>query len=284
MPEKYGYRVITQDLAVADLHLEAKVDEGFEVLDVGINGGAALLVATLIIGNEIMTGFPCSTGLENVVPVPRIDINTHQLIPTIVDKFPQVPLYKVSAGETLIITSGGAAGVAYVIYRQLSGAEIPAKSAVGASEGSSRLFISHGSITHAVGIGATEDFLVNVNLNPVGLTGFPFGELVPVNIEFDLLGLATNLGAASGAGILYDGFRIWKAQESILREDQAFVDPLLYPYNSDAVDQPIFTLPKALTFIANEELKIEARATGTGVGIENAVINFTVIFLMRFLK
>ena len=283
MPEKYVYRVVTQDLAVADLTLEAKVDEGFEILDIGITGGAALLVATLIIGNEIMTGLPCSTGLENVVPVSRVNVNTHPLIPEIVAKFPVVPLYKVAAGEKVVITSGGAAGVAYLIYRLLTGADIPAKTAPGGSEGTSRLFISHGSITHAVAAGATEDFLVNVPLNPVGLTGFPFGELVPVGIEFDLLGFATNLGAASGAGVTFDGFRLWKAQESILRLDQAFIDPLLFPYNQDAVDLPIFTMPKLITFIANEEFKIEARSTNPGMAPANAVINFTAILLMRFI-
>jgi len=284
MPEKYIYRVVTQDLAVANLSLEAKVDEGFEIMDVGITGGAALLVAVLIIGNEIMTGLPCSNNLECLVPVPRVDTNTHQLLADVVAKFPQVPKYKVSAGETVILSSGGAAGTGYLIYRLLTGADIPAKSAEGASEGLSRLFLSHGSITHATAIGATEDFIVSVGLNPVGLTAFPFGELVPVNVEFDLLGFATNLGAASGANVTYNGLRIWKAQESILRKDQAFLTPTLFPYPTNNIDKPLFTLPKPLTFIANEEMKVEARATNAGAGIQNAIINFTAVFLMRFLK
>jgi len=284
MPEKYIYRVASQDLAVANLSLEAKVDEGFEIMDIGISGGAALSVATLIIGNEIMTGIPCSALLECLAPTPLLEPNPFSLLKDVIAKFPQVPLYKVSAGETLILSNGGVAGTGYIIYRLLTGAEIPAKNAAGASEGLSRLFLSHGSITHATAIGATEDFIVNVGLNPVGLTAFPFGELVPVNVEFDLLGFATNKGAASGANISYDGIRIWKAQESILRKDQAFLIPTLFPYPSNNIVKQLFLLPKPLTFIANEEMKVEVRATNAGAGIQNAVINFTAVFLMRFLK
>jgi hypothetical protein len=281
---KYIYRVARQDLAVADLVLEAKVDEGFEVIDIGIIGGAAGLVAQLIIGNEVMTGFPCDNGAENIVPVPGLETNQNPLLSTLLKKFPALPMYKVSSGERLVISSGGAAGVAKVFYRQFSGAEIPAKTVDGASEGPSRLFFSHGKSEVTVGIGATVDVIANIELNPVGVPGFPFAELVPVNTEFDLLGFCCQLGAGSGANVTFDGLRLWKLQESILVRDQGFIIPGLYPYSRDNVDKPMFTLPTPLTFLGQEEFKVEVRTTNAGAGAQLSQIFFTFAFLMRFLK
>jgi len=282
MPEKYIYRVARQDLAVANLELEARVDEGFEVLDIGIRNGAAGLVAQLIIGNEIMSGIPCDNNAENVAPVPRVETNTHNLFAEILKYFPDIPLYKVSAGEKLVISSGGAAGVANVFYRQLSGAEIPPKTAAGASEGASRLYISHGKTLQNVGIGLTADLILATPLNPVGTVNFPFNEVVPIKSEFDLLGFATSKGAGSGANISYDGLRLWKLQESLLARDQAFITPTLYPYPTDNIDQPLFLFPKRITFAGNEEFKIETRVTNAGAGIQAAEIFFTAVFLLRY--
>ena len=284
MPEKYVYRVLRQDLATANLQLEAKVDEGFEVMEIGIASGAAGLVATLIIGNEVMTGIPCDDGAENLVPVEGIQTNSHPLIKTIKSKFPDVPLYKVSSGEILTITSGGAAGIAYLFYRQLSGAEIPAKSAAGASEGTSRLIIQHGKNLTSVGAGLTVDLIIATPLNPAGLPNFPFGELVPVNTEWDLLGFACQAGAGCGANTTIGGIRLWKNQESILVREQGILLPTLFPYPDAAIDKPIFLFPKPITFIGQEELKIEARATNAGGGAQNAEVIFTVIFVERFTK
>lgn len=282
MPIKYIFRVLRQDLAVANLILEAKVDEGFEILKIGVGAGAAGLVAQLIIGNEIMTGIPCDNGAENIAPVPLLETNQNTLIDHIRKMFPFVPLYKVSSGESLVLSSGGAAGVGYVFYRQLSGAEIPLKSAEGASEGKSRLYISHGKCLQSIGAGLTADIILATPLNPVGTTGFPFGEVCPVNTEFDLLGFATQAGAGCGANTTFDGLRLWKLQESLLVRDQGFLIPTLYPYPRDNVDKALFTLPEILTFRGNEEFKIEARCTNAGAGAQNAEVFFTAVFLLRY--
>jgi len=282
MPEKYLFRVAVQNLAAADLNLSANVDEGYEVMEVGVHGGAAGLVATLIIGNEIMTGIPVDAGAEHVAPVPFVDANQNNLMKNILKNFPQVPLFKVSSGETLTLTSGAAAGTGYVIYRQLSGAEIPPKTAEGASEGKSRLWVSHGKTFVSVGAGLTADLILATGLNPVGLTAFPFGEVCPVNTEFDLLGFATSKGGGGGADITYTGLRLWKLQESLLVADQGFLTPDLFPYPYDTVDRPLFTLPKVLTFKGNEDFKIEARVHNAGVGAENAEVFFTAVFLLRY--
>jgi hypothetical protein len=281
---KYIYRVTSQDLAVADLILEARVDEGFEVIDIGIIGGAAGVVAQLIIGNEIMTGLPCDAAAENIVPVPGLETNQNPLLSTLLKKFPALPMYKVSSGERLVVSSGGAAGVCHLLYRQFAGAEISAKTVDGASEGAQRLYFSHGKSEVTVGIGATVDVIAATELNPVGLPGFPFGELVPVNTEFDLLGFCCSLGGGSGANVTFDGLRLWKLQESILVRDQGFVIPGLYPYNRDNVDKPMFMLPTPLNFVGQEELKVEVRTTNAGAAPQVSQIFFTFAFLMRFLK
>jgi len=277
--KKYVYRVKSGNLATADLELEAKVGQAFEILELGIDGGAAGLVATLYIGGEVMTGLPAAAGAENVVPVPLIDLNFNTLMRMLQQKFPEVPTYKVCPGEKLVLTSGGKAGTGYLFYCRMMEDQLFTKDMPGASEGTPRLVISHGKAEWSVEAGATEDHDVDINLNPAGLTGFPYVERVPAGKNYDLLGFATRLGAGSGADISYEGIRMWKKEEAILSPDEAFVTPKLYPYNVDTAALPAFLLPEKLTFVPEEAFKMEVRAKNAGTAAQTAQIFLTTFWL-----
>ncbi len=284
MSERFLYRTKKQDLASADLTLEATVQEGFEIMDIGIDGGAAGLVAQLFISSELMTGLPAASGLENVVPIRGVDVNTFELLTNLRSAFPNVPTYKVAAGEKFVLTSAGAAGVAHIFYRELVGDQIPKNVAPGGSNSRERLFVSHGKIEASVGIGLTVTLSVPVNLNPVGILTWPFTGVVPANQSMEVLAIMTRKGAGSGANIAYNGFRLWKLNSAILSPSEAFVDPAVFPYPSDGVVQPGRFFPKPWIFKGNEDMRIEANVTNSGGGAETAQIFFTFFILQKILS
>ncbi len=278
MTIRFTERVKIQDLAVGDLELDARVGEGFIIKSIGIDSGADGLVSRLLIGDELMTGIPADSGEENVVPVKGKNTNTWQLIETLRKRFPELPEYKVSEGEKLVLTSDGSAGVGYIFFQQLGAEQIPRKEDPGGSRGKDRLFVSHGQINQNVAATTTEDIVAAVSLNPTGLPDFPFGALVPAFETFELMGFSVSTGAASGANITFDGLKLWKRNESILARDEQFVEPSIFPYNKDDIDKPMFRFPVKYVFGGNEELKVEARITNAAGAPELAEIFFTFFF------
>jgi hypothetical protein len=279
--EKRVYQVITADLSAGDLTLEAKYGQGFEVIELGVNSGGAGQIIDVILGGEKMLSLPVTTTKEHLAPLFPLDINPNTLFKTIRNAYPDVPTLKVSQGETLTIQGiSGLAGTCGLIFRELSGDQIPAKTADGASEGKNRLFISHGKALESIAVGS-DVIEINSCLNPAGYSKFPFEQVAPVGTEFDLLGMSIRKGDGSGANITLNGFRVWKREESIIAPNEAFTSPLFFPYSDDTgLNFPTF-FSKRITFVGNERLLVDAQVTNAGVGAENAEIFVTCIFLMR---
>lgn len=281
--ERFSYRVKSQDLSAAPLTLSATVQEGFEIFDIGIVGGAAGLVARLFINSELMGGFPADAGAEHVIPVPGVDDSIYPLISALRLRFPQVPTFKISAGETFTLDAALAAGTGYMFYRELTEGDIPKSNAPGGSAGKERLFVTHGKILQSITALSTEVNSVTESFNPIGVSTWPFVGQVPVGQEMHVLGMATRLGAASGADITYGGFRIWKQQSAILSPDQGIVNPLLFQYPNDLTIQPPALFNKPIIFRPNEDMRIEAQVTNAAVGAQNAEVFFTFYVLQKFI-
>jgi len=281
MTEEYVYRVLHQDLASAELSLEADVDEGYEIIDIGIYNGEANLVEPLYIGDTVMLGIPADKGAVNVAPVVGKETNTHGLLATLKKAFPDIPLPACPAGKTIKMPKVSTSGEAYLVYRKLSGDQIPAKDAPGAPYGYPRLFISHGKASWTVSAGATETHRVDTSLNPSGFLPFPYAEDVPSEYEYDLLGLATYVNGTVGTNLTHTGIRMWKQEKALLAKDEAYVDPAIFPYNRDDVDKPFFTFPKPITFVADEECKIEVKVVSSDAGDQTANVYVTTFWLVR---
>jgi len=281
MGVKYIKRFIQQDLSKADLTLEAVVGKGFEIESIGIHGGATGLVARVIIGGENILCFPADAGAEMVAPVLGKHTNLHGLFETIRKIHPDVPLLKVSEGETLIVSSAKAAGTAYVRYKEFKADQIPKKTDPGGSESDIRLVVFHNKAEWDVAAGATEVHLVDKNLNPSGYPSWVGEEKGPVGFEYHVLGFATSKGAGSGPNISYKGVRMIKMNEFFLAPDEAFVDPEVFPYNRDDINKPMFLFPKPIVFKAGETFKVEVQAYNAGTTDETAQIFITYFVLQK---
>ncbi len=279
--KKFIERVIQQDLNASNLELEARVSEGFEINEIGIDLGDTDLVARLLIGDELMSGLPADAGEENVVPVPGINVNTHSLIRTLRKRFPDLPKYKVSPGEKLVLSSQGATGVGYIFFTQLEDELVPKRTDPGGTNGPSRLFVSHGTFNGDItGSATAEIHTIDSPLNPVGLPDFPFGSRVPVGEIMELLGFAFSEGAGMGANTNVTGLRFWKKNEAYLAREEAFINDALFPYNVDDEDKPFYMFPEPVVFQPNEELKIEGQFKNTDVADESGEC-FLTLFLHR---
>jgi len=279
MAELRIIQIKRQALATADLELEADADEGFEILEIGCDGGAVGSACTLSIGGVSMLGWPTAADKEEVAPTPQVTANTHSLLKTLQAKYPDVPTWKVAPGEKLVISSGGATVNGNIYYRQLSADQAPSKTDPGGSQGPRRLFISHGKAEWTVPAGQTKVQRVNINLNPTPLRGFPWVEDVPAEKVYKILGLCTRRGDGSGANITYDGIRMWHKDISILAPEEEFLSPSHFPYPISGSDRDYFLFPKFILCKANEEVKIEVKASNAGAADETAQIFVTLLIL-----
>jgi len=274
---KYDRRILWADLSVADIELRAAVDEGMEITEIGVTGGAADLICGLVIGEENLLCFPSHFGDDSVVPVPGYDTNIFSLLRTIRKKFPDVPTPKICAGELMILSSYGAAGNGYVEYRHFMPDQIPAKDTPGASESLDRLLIFPNRATVSVAAGATQVITAGTSLAPRGFPSWVYPERVPAGVNYDLLGFATNLDDASGANIRYTNFRIWKGEKAILSPQEAFIPPTLFPYNDNTVVMPLTLFDNPITFITGENLRTDHEVSNVGAAAETAIVNITLI-------
>jgi len=272
------WQYLSQDLSVADLELEAKTGQGFEVFEVGIDGGAADSKGVITIGGVTMMNFPASDGAEGVAPVPWIDENPNSLIKMCREKLTDVPTLKIPEGKKFVLTNDGVAGTGYIFYRELSEADIPRIDAPGAPNSLSRLFISHGKAEWSVAAGETEIHKVDTSLNVPELRDFPFEEAVPAGLRYRLLGFATRKGAGSGADITYSGIRMWFKEQSWLKTEEEWADPTLFPYNAANKYYPIRFLPTPMIFEPHQELTFEVQASNAGGSAETAQIFVTCFF------
>lgn len=282
MPVIRDWQYLKQDLSAADLELDAKAGQGFEVFEVGIDAGAADSKGIITIGGVTMMNFPASDAKEGVAPVPWIDANSNSLLKMVREKLAEVPTLKIPEGKKFVLSNAGVAGTGYIFYKEFSEAEIPRMDAPGAPNNLTRLFVSHGKAEWEIPATKQEVHKVDVSLNVPELRDFPWEEAVPAGLRYRLLGFSTILGAASGADITYDGLRMWFKEQSWLKKEEEWSEPALFPYNAAAAYHPIRFLPSPMPFEAHQELTFEVQAAnGHETNAETAVIMVTCFFLQE---
>ena len=286
MPVIRDWQYLMQDLAAANLELDAKAGQGFEVFEVEVKGGGADNKGVITIGGVTMMNFPTVDTHEEVAPVPWIENNPNSLLKMVREYLPEVPTYKIPEGKKFVLSTvvppaGTKAGTGYIFYKELSEAEIPRVDAPGAPNNLTRLFISHGQAKWNIAAGEQTLCKVDTSLNVPELRDFPFEEAVPAGLRYRLLGFATCEGLASGADITYDGIRMWFKEQSWLKKEEEFSDPFLFPYNAAAAYHPIRFLPSPMVFEAHQELTFEVQATNGGAAAQDALIFVTCFFLQE---
>jgi hypothetical protein len=204
------------------------------------------------------------------------------LLESLQEKYPLVPNLIVDEGEELVIDPTGAGGNPIVEYEEHEGSDRPKKTDPGGSESKLRLFVSHGGFDDLVPANAPFVVQANLSLNAAGIHKFPFEENAPANNTFELLGFATKLNTGSGVDISYDGLRLWKNNEPLLAEDEAYLFPDHFPYNAESVIMPLHLLFNSIMFVPNDKLTFEFRgANAHQTDPERAYMMVTFFFIER---
>ena len=282
MPVIRDWQYLLQDLSAADLELDAKAGQGFEVFEVGIDGGAAESKGIITIGGVTMMNFPASDAKEGVAPVPWIDANPNSLLKMVREKLAEVPTLKIPEGKKLVLSNAGVVGTGYIFYRELSQGEIPRPDAPGAPNNLTRLFVSHGKAEWTATTVENEAHKVDVSLNVPELRDFPFEEAVPAGLRYRLLGFATRLKTPTADTITYEGIRMWFKEQSWLKKEEEWSLPTLFPYNAAAEYYPIRFLPTPMVFEAHQELTLEVQCkNATTPATEPNIVRVTCFFLQE---
>ncbi len=277
MPVLHPYREKHKDLSVGDLELEAKPDEGFEIMELGIHDSAQDCRGQLIIGEENILNFNADSEYDEVAPVPLKGTNLHTLLKTIREKYPDVPSFKVGVGEKLILSATSPNGVAYVFYRHLTGAEIPPKTDPGGSESMNRLQLFPSEVTDTIPATGSKVLIVDTDKSEKGFKGFVYPDKVPDGVTYRLLGFCINKGRGSHADTSITSVRIWKQNKSILCPDEEWSDAALYPFNVFSINKPFFLLPEPIDFVTGEDMKVELDCANANAADQDIYARFTPI-------
>jgi hypothetical protein len=272
MPAKYQWQLKKQDLSVADFELRADTNEGYIIHEIGCEGGAGNLVLTVKIKERTMTGLPADSGKAECLPVPLKSTNNNTFFKMLRERYDFIPEYRVAPGDKFIISSGGNAGTAYVVYSHFIDEDLPAATEAGGRLAPERLVVSVGKGELSIGAGETKEFVVNTSLNPTGIDAFPYGVSCPADRDIDILGFSTCLGDGAGANINYDGIRIVYKEEEVLSPDWEYTIPEMFPFNRPDLDKPVFFFPKGFEVVPGEKFEFQVKCSNTGAAAETAQV------------
>jgi hypothetical protein len=264
MTKLHSWRVKEQDLSVTpELMLEARVGEGFEILELGIDGVTVDSMLECVVGEEnILTGVN-NSSIDDCFPVPLLSTNQNPLYTTIRKFYTAVPTIKVASGEKLILTNTANVGKAFIFYVHYTLGQEPAKTVAGGSESLDRLQLFNAKNVKTIDAGATEIVTIDTNLNGKGFAKWVYPDKVPAGVDYNLLGISISKGAGADPQITVNSIRLWKAGKSILSPEELFSNARLYPYNNGAGTKRMFLFPEMIKFVTGEDCKIEVQVTNT---------------------
>lgn len=227
-----------------------------------------------------MLSIPCEATGIGLIPIINRNTAMRNFFKYLRQKYPDVPLLKVSEGEKFVITTTAATGTVRVHYVQLIGADIPSPIEEGGSLSSVKLFLSHSKKNLSISASSQEINELDVAVNPAGMFEFPFGKAAPANYTFELLGFAIGV-ANKHADITIDGFRLWHIDKAILGRDEAFIKYESFPYLPNNADNRLFLMSDKEIIAAGDELKTEIQASNVNVAAQTVDVYCTHIFLQK---
>jgi len=279
MAIEYINRVAYQDLSVADLELKADVNEGYLIYDIGFTSGGANVIAEVKIDEETYMNIPIHYNYNMLAPLRKKGDNQNMLYQMVRDAYPDVPLISISEGQKLIISTSKQTGKVYVLYRELSGRDIPPEDIEGGKKSKNRLFVSHGKGEVDIPATETKEFKVDTSLNVTGIPQFPFEEGASYKYNWDLLGMCVTKGYNSGTDISVEGIQLWYRERSILAKDREYVDIDLFPYPYNNSQNKIFFFDSPIKFDPEETMSIKVKCKNSNATTtQTARVDVTFLF------
>ncbi len=276
MPIKYIDRFIESADLATDLELQAQAGEGFIIKDIFAESVVVGEYLTMIISDTVMFSCLTESTLVGMLRFSDAKESLRSLFTKIREKYPEVPLFRVSEGEKLVIKRLTDTTKCLVRYAHLTGAEMPKSNEPGGTLSDNRLLISSGSESFTISADLTDYLKTLVSMNPSGILDFPFAVKVPSGYRMELLGVCIGVNKLTGTGIVIDGLRLWFRDESILKPDQAYVSNDLFKFISDDGQAVPFMFDSPIVMVSGDELKTEVKITGT-VG-DTGVVYISFIF------
>ncbi len=281
MPIEFIDRFKEVDLSVSDLELEARTNEGFIIRNIEAESSVADNLLRVIIQDTTMLNIPIVAASIGLAPIKNRNTSTRLLFEQIREKFPDIPLLKVSEGEKLVLTNGGLAGTARLHYVQVVGGEIPSPNDEGGSLGKAKLFISHAKNNFSITGSSTEVNEMITSLNPAGMFNFPFAQDCPANYTMEILGFAIGV-LNKGANLTVNGVRLWHKDQAILGRDEEFVKIESFPYMINSKDFRIFFLSDKEIVLSGDTFKTEIQITNADASAET--VDMYITFLIKQTK
>jgi hypothetical protein len=262
-----------------DFSLTPRIGHSIEIIDIAFTGGSISQSMDIIIGGEKMLFNPMGSGVNAVNLPPTVNLNQYGLFTRIRQVFPSVPLLKVGEGETLTVVKQSSGMQLYIWYRELTGEDMVLSTMPGGSLNDNRLYVASHYQTLSFNANEEKFLTCNTTNNPAGYPLFPFGGVVPLNLEYDLLGVIASVTTDQYAYVT-SGLRVWKQQESILSKEQDYTDfNFLRPLKQDEA-RILSLLPAPITFKGNENMIVEADIKASA---HNTIgdLSVVMIFLQR---
>lgn len=277
------FQYVRQDLAVADIIIDAKVDHALEIYEIGGVGSGASQGLDIMIGGEKMLFLPCVDSVNSVCPPPNIATANNGFFGMIRDKFPEVPRLIVGQGERLTITRrlSGAACVAHLWFIDHYGENLPVNTQPGGSMNDDRPFCITSQQSVITGAASTVITVINNLFMPSGYPSFPFSGIVLPGVQYDLLGLACYVDVSAAPNTTMNGIRLWKMNESLLTPNEGFVPFTVFPPQVSTGDKHLTLFEQPISFNVNETCIMEVSTTNVGVAAETVIVCLTPVFHIK---
>lgn len=277
----HDMRIETQDLSSDDLAIEANTNESLEILARGVSGANADDQILESIDEETMLAYPHENPNGEVFPEEVVRQPGTDLLAKMRDMGLQAPTLKVPEGDTYqLVNDSSSAGNATVLYRQGRAQDV-SPNQPGHPDTKARTFITSSETTQSISSSNTVTFDMDTSNQPGILRDWPWEEEVPPNREYDLQAVMLNLDGDSGADISLDGFRLQSEEREFLAKDSAIIDNANAQYPNNSLTRIPYVFPKEPTFVPGDNLDMQAEATISAAGPQDAVVDATMIAYRR---
>lgn len=257
------------------LELEAGTDESLLIKDVQVDNLANVEFAEFTIDRMTVGYFDCYDMYSNGL-FKCMDISNQRGILRKLKALGLFPGYPLASGQKFIIDITGATNNnSRVLYERYDPGDIVASMPNG-TEWDEYMFINYGqnksTITDAT-YGEMDE-----SLNPAEFPDFPFGAVVPANVEIDILGVfPSTRRAGTYVGDRFTYLRFMRERTVMFDEDKnglymphGFGN---FPQPSEGYDREMELFPEPYVFHPGEELTVELKANyGAGIATDTIYV------------
>ncbi len=259
------------------LELEAGSNESLLIKEVQVDNLANVEFAELSIDRTTIGYFDCYDMYSNGIWMAKDKV----LFPNLFGFLREKGLfegYPVASGQKFKIDITGATNNnCRVIYERHDAGDILATAPNGVAS-DEYIFINYGQNKSTITDATYGD--IDESLNPVEFPNFPFGDVVPANMEIDLLGMWVAWRRnGTYVGNRYTYLRMLKERTVMFDDDKngVYVAHGMgnFPIPSEGYDRHPELFPTPYTFTPGEELSVELKANyGAGISTDTIYVAF----------